>query len=345
MRLCSTPHLPQEQEPLLSDWLWFDFTDDEGISFGAEYLRENGNFMDGSLRECLEALVSSHLGLFEAAGMAGDRMRVIDFLEGHEHLVLLKEPLDMKFGDNRPLLLGRLLDLPLGKIFSGSVLMLKNDDNQGEFIRSHIDYWQRLNRGAALSSLLKHSEVLFGMFERAQHKSMPILNDIRAIRSPETIALVSKELESSQSWSLIHENGGKRWYDLIGSVGQTRIGVTFDYIVSYTDVLEDILKVEQSWQDLISPDEWEIVNSLLLFQPPATALETIWFQVVKERETERWLHTPHRELDGKTPQEMLEEENGRERLLTMLDTFADQASAIEYSHDLIDYMRLRIDSV
>jgi hypothetical protein len=345
MRLAANPSLPREQEALLSDWLWFDMIDSEGMSFGGEYLHDNGSYMDESLRDCLRALNSSYLSMYEAVGMEADCLRVQDFLSGEETLVLLKEPLEMEISDNRPLLLGRLVMLPLGQVFSGIVLMLKNDDGQSDFVRRHIDYWRRLSGDIELPALLKrHAEILFGLFDRANHKSLLPLNDIRVLRVPEKIARLTVEIEKSPAWRLAHETAEIRWYDLLDSQGNVRIGVQKDYVVSYADVLDDILRVEDNWSELVAPGEWEIVNSRLLFQPPTAELEQIWYSVIKEQETERWLQTPHRELDDKTPREVMAETQGRERIQATLDDFASQTSGNEHSQDLLSYMRLRIQT-
>jgi len=343
MRLAANPILPKEQEALLSDWLWFDMIDSEGVSFGGEYLQEHGSYMDEPLRDSLQALNASYLSMYEVVGMEADCLRVQDFLSGEETLVLLKEPLEMEIGDNRPLLLGRLVALPLGQVFSGIVLMLNNDDGQGDFVRRHIEYWRRLSGDNQLSVLLKrHAEILFGLFDRATHKSLLPLNDIRVMQIPEKIARLTVEIEKSASWGLAHETADLRWYDLLDRRGHARLGVHQDYVVSYTDILDDIVEGEKQWSELALPEDWEIVNSRLLFQPPAAELEKIWYIVIKEQETERWLQTPHLELDDKTPREVMDEPQGKERLLAVLDAFGAQTAENEYSRDLLNYMRLRI---
>jgi hypothetical protein len=343
LRLCTTHYLPQEQESFLSDWLWFDMTDSEGETFSSEYLRENGDFMEEPLRQCLQSLNESYLSLYEPVGIESNGLRVKDCFTGQEEQILLKEPLDMEIGAERPLLLGRLISLPLGNVFSGMVLMLKNDAGQREFINKHINYLQELKEGEALSVLLKNNgEILFALFEHANHKSIMGLNDIRVLRLENNIPDLIVALDHSEACDLAHETGDIRWYELRESLANARIGVHNDYLVSYADILDDVLLMERLLQELISPNKWEIVHSLFLFQPATPELNHIWYSVVKDQETERWLHTPHQELDNKTPLEMMAEENGPERLFVMLDSFASQASGNEYSTDLLNYMRLRI---
>jgi hypothetical protein len=343
LRLCTTHYLPEEQETFLSDWLWFDMTDSEGETFSSEYLQNNGNFMEAPLRECLQALNNSYLSLYEPVGIESNGLVVRDFITGQEEQVLLKESLDMEIGADRPLLLGRLVALPLGKVFSGMVLMLKNDDGQGEFISKHINYLQELQEDQELSVLLKHNgEILFALFEHANHKALIGLNDIRVLHLENNISNLIVALDGSQLCVFAHETIDIRWYDLRESLGNARIGVNSKYLIIYADILDDVRLMKGLLKELIPDGFWEIVHSLFLFQAPTPQLDHIWYSVVKDQETERWLHTPHQELDDKTPLEVMEEENGRERLMLILDSFASQASGNEYSTDLVNYMRLRI---
>jgi hypothetical protein len=343
LRLCSTHYLPQEQESFFSDWLWFDMTDSEGETFSSEYLQKNGVFLEQPLRECLQALSNSYLSLYEPVGIVNNDLHVRDFITGQEEQILLKEALDIEIGANRPLLLGRLVPLPLGKVFSGMVLMLKNDDGQGEFISKHINYLHELQETQELSSLLKHNgEILFALFEHANQKSLMPLNDIRVLHLKDNSSDLIAALDHSNACDLAHQTEGIRWYDLRENLGNARIGINSEYLISYADILDDALHIKGLLKELIPQDNWEIVHSLFLFQPPAPKLDHIWYSVIKDQETERWLNTPHRELDDKTPLDVMEEDNGRERLLVILDSFASQASGNEYSTDLLNHMRLRI---
>lgn len=343
MRLCTTS-LPKEQESILSDWLWFDMTDSEGVSFGAEYIRENGDFMEKPLQECLQALNSSYISLYEVIAMEGEDLRVKDYITTQEELVMLREPLDLELIENRPLLLGRLVIVPGGAVFSGMVLMLKNDDGQGEFISRHMSYLHQLKPNQENNVLLKnHGEILFGIFEHASHKALLSLNDIRVLHLKEDMPNPVLTLDQSEDFSLAHVSGGIRWYDLKDSLGNARIGIDAQYLIGYSDLLNDIIRMEECWGKMIPTGNWEVVNSLLLFQPPAPELENIWYKAIKDQEAERWLHTVHNELEDKTPQEVLQEEGGKARILATLDEFAAKTSGNEYSEDLINYMRERVN--
>ncbi|MFA7077019.1 MAG: SEC-C metal-binding domain-containing protein [Syntrophomonas sp.] len=343
MRLSITHYLPPEQEPVFSDWLWFDMVDSQGMSFGTEYMRDNGDFMEEPLRECLQALNSSYLSLYETVGMEDDFLQVKDYITGENHLIMLKEPLDMEAGEFQPLLLGRLAALPLGKVFSGMVLMLKNDEGQGDFINQHMKYLHQLRPDEEMINLLKyHTEILFGLFDHANQKATVFLKDIRVLRFEPGQSNPINEQTLSATCTLVHTTQGINWYDLKESFSQVRIGIHRDYMVFYANILADILRMEDWLQELLPQSQWEVVNSLFLLRPPAPEMDDIWYTVIREQETERWLHTVHSELNDKTPLQVLEEENGRERLQTMLDTFASKSLDNEYSKDLVNYMRERI---
>ncbi len=343
LRLSVTHNLPQEQESFFSDWLWFDVKDDEGETFSSEYLRENGQYMEGALRECLQGFNASYLSLYELIGMEGNNLKVKDFLSGQEDLVLLNEPLDMDITGKRPILLGRLVALPLGKVFSGIVLLLNNDDHQDEFITKHFNYLREVRGKEDIPTLLKeHGEVIFGLFDHANHKSLLAVNDIRILHPEPDLPTLIDALNNSEAFSLVHKTEGIAWYDLINRHGNARIGVHSEYVLAFANLLSDVEHIVNRLQELVPHNNWEVVNSIFLFQSPAPHLEKIWYTAMKEQETERWLHTPHSELDDKTPLEILREEQGQERLLVMLDSFASLAPANEHTEDLVNYMRLRI---
>jgi hypothetical protein len=345
LRLCPQKSLGQDREPLFSDWLWFDMQDSEGLTIGREYMEENGSALDASLGECLEALNASHLGIFEVQGMEAGCLKIKDCLQGQSELVLLKEPLDLDIGDKRPLLLGRLLRLPAGSLFSSTVLMCGNEAGQGDFILSHLNYWLEIAAPANLEVQLKQGEVLFGLFERALQQTGVDLNDIRVVRDPQIVLELSQRLCHSGDWKLTHRTRGLSWYEWAIAPGRAGIGAGPDFVVAYADSLQAIAMMAASWEDLGAPLAWEIINSLLLLRPPQPKLEQIWYTVMKERETQRWLNTIHRELEGRTPAQVLTENNGQERVLAMLDEFSKQAEGNEYSLDLVDYMRAAISSL
>ncbi len=343
MRLGTAP-LPQEQESIFSDWLWFDAIDSEGVTMGEEYLRENADYMDAPMRQCLQGLNTSYLSLFEAIAMEADDLRVRDLITGREESIMLRGPLDQEIIEKKPLLCGRVVRLPQGAIFSGIVLILINDAGQAGFITNHIQYLQQLKPDQDIESLLRnHGEILFGIFEHTSHGVALNLNDIRVLRLGDEGAAPVSTLEQSQDFRPVHAAGGIHWYDLRDKQGNARVGAGAGFIVAYADLLYDLLRLEGCLNTLFPEGDWEVVNSLFLFQPPAPEFENIWYRVIKDQETEHWLHTVHHELDARTPAEILAEDQGRERLGAILDSFKEQTAGNQYSEDLINYMRERIN--
>jgi len=343
LRLCIEHHLLPQQEPAFSDWLWFDLTDEDNMTMGQEYEKEHGEFMDQPLRECLKALNQSFMSLYEVKGMEGELLRVNDILTGQNYPVLLKEPLDIEVGQVQLLMLGRLVTMSQGNIFSGVVFQLKNDDRQADFITRHFDYLQTLKPGIDKATLLKqHGEILVGLFDHANGKEMLGLNDIRVVRPLADTSSVAAGLDQSAGFKWVHTTAGIRWYDLLESHGPCRVGLSSHELIAQADLLDDVISLQNILESILPTGKWGVVNSLFLFEPPAPEFNEVWFMVVKEQETERWLKTTHQELDNKSPEELLEDEQGKARLMALLEEFAGQVGNNEYTLELVKYMRQRV---
>lgn len=342
MRLSCNPILPREEESFFSDWLWFDMTDSEGMTFGREYIKDHDGFIEAPLRECLAALNISYLSIYEIENVTGNLLYLKDYLCGTNYSVILKEPLDLDLPQS-PLLMGRLVALPDGNVFSGMVAMLMNDKGQGEFIKQHIDYWLQIQPGALIEDLRKqHGEVIFGLFDHASHKMTLPVNDIRYLPAGVSAKALTQELQRIQAFEPVHKTEGISWHDMKESLGPARLGIHDDgYMVFYADVVKDIIKADLVLE--FKKEGWKNVNSLLRFGPPEQDQSDIWYSVIKEREAERWLQTPHEELENRTPAEVLQETGGRDRILSMLDSFTERTSLNDHSRDLIDYMRARVN--
>ncbi|HOB12035.1 MAG TPA: DUF2384 domain-containing protein [Syntrophomonadaceae bacterium] len=65
---------------------------------------------------------------------------------------------------------------------------------------------------------------------------------------------------------------------------------------------------------------------------------------MKDQQAEIWLDTAHRELEGKTPRQLLEEKEGRERLLDMLGEFSASVQSQD-QQEFINFMKARVESV
>ena len=344
LRLTCDQTLPREQESVFSDWLWFDMTDSAGMTFGREYRGDHGDYLEEPLRECLDALNDSCLSVYALASSQGETLHLQDLFTGASREILLKEPLVPDPDQEAPpLLLGRLVSMPEGGIFSGMVLMVGDDKGQGDFIRFHMDYWQRIRPDASIAELCKqHGEVLFGLFDHASHKTTLALNDIRFLPTGQEANELAAVIGSAEDFIPVHNTAGTAWYDLKDSRGPARVGVSDQgHLVFYADAVEDLAKAGELLR--FKEYVWQVVNSLLLFTPPPQELGDIWYEVIKERETERWLHTPHHELDGKSPLQLLAEAGGKERLGEMLEAFAESAAGNQYSLDLVNYMRARVN--
>ncbi len=342
LRLSCVQTLPQGQESVFSDWLWFDMTDSEGMTFGREYMRDYGAYMEDALRECLEALNNSYLSVYSITSSRGGTIQLQDLLTDSAPEVMLKEPLELESKQPPPLLLGRLASMPGGTVFSGMVLMLGDNQGQGDFIRRYGQYWQRIRPDESIRELCKqHGEMLFGLFDHASHKTTLALNDIRYLPGGQEADELAALIGSAQDFSPVHNTAGTAWYELQNSLGPARVGLSDQgHVFFYADVVDDIIRAGQLLH--FQNRDWQIANSLFLFSPPQAEQEEIWYEVIKEREAERWLNTAHNELEGKTPAQVLTEADGHERLLQLLDDFAVSAAHNQYSLDLVNYMRSRV---
>ncbi len=338
--------LPVEHESLFSDWLWFDMTDNEDNTLALDYLSQHANFMPNALRECLTALANSYLSIYEPIGKGDGFMELRDIFSDATEQVILKEALDEDIAAKPFLLLGRLVTLSEGKVFSGMVLATDNNDRQENYIVQHLQYLQGLTDEKTFIKLLKsHADLLYGLFDHAYHKKHILINDIRFLKLPneETAASMRARLDASDRLSLVHAIEDLRWYKAVDEQGYQRLALGADYVFSCISSLDSL----DGWQNILGEylprlREWQIVNTNFLRQPPPTDLVPIWFNVLRDQETERWLHTPHGELGNKTPLEQLEEEHGREKIFEMLDLFAARLEEGHEGLDLIDYMRYRI---
>lgn len=338
--------MPTEHESLFSDWLWFDMTDNEDNTLALDYLSQHANFMPDALQEYLTALANSYLSIYEPTGNGDGFMELRDIFSDATEQVILKEALEEDIREKPFLLLGRLAALPQGKVFSGMVLATENNAGQENYLVQHLQYMQSLADEKDIVKVLKsHADLLYGIFDHAYHKKHMLINDIRSLNLPDrkTAASIQERLDASDHLSFIYAIEDLRWYKAVNEQGFQRIALGDDYLVSCISSVDHL----DCWQDLLGDDfpalrEWQIVNTSFLRQAPPTDLVPIWFNVIRDQETERWLHTPHGELDNKTPLEQLEEAQGREKILEMLDLFASRLEEGHEGRNLIDYMRRRI---
>jgi len=340
--------LSADHESLFSDWLWFDMVDSDGDTMARDYLSKHAAFMPAPLLECLTALSTSYLSVYEPMASSADRMDVRDIFSGVENQLILKEALDMDVREKPLLLLGRLVAFPEGNVFSGMVLMIENNDDQQKYIRCHMDYLQALKKETDSISLLKqNADILYGLFDHAYQKKLISINDIRALKlDAENHAAIQAILDDSDHLDFLYALDEVRWYQDPNANAYQRIGLGDDYVLGFVTILEDL----NMWDEILGEhlpriEAWQVVNCRFLRQAPPDALLSIWYKAIRDQETERWLHTPHRELEDKTPLEYLEEKDGLTKVLELLDTFAARLEEGHEGQDLIDYMRRRIQQL
>lgn len=343
LRFTTSKTLPNQNESIFSDWLWFDKTDSKGNTLGYYYLNENGNFMEKNLKSCLSALVMSYLSVYEIIKAEERTLTVKDIFLNKEEKVLLKEAWEAKESPDSYLLLGRLLKLPDISLFSGMVLLIKNEPETREFIINHMEYLKEIEE-EDINWLLKFKgEILYGIFDHALHKTWINLHDMRytPILEGEKEVILSKLYENPQ-YELVHETSGINWFKPVEeNRGYIRIAVSDEYAAICADVLEDVVKLQETVKNILPDKEFKILSSFFLTKPPSPPAADIWFTLIKDYETERWLDMPYEQTGGKTPRELLKEEKGRETVIQMLEEFFSKITS-EPQKELVQYMKARI---
>lgn len=334
--------IPESHESIFSDWLWFDLKDEDGMSMGERYLAENSAYMEESILECTRAFNQSYLSVYKLIGAVGTSLIIQDNFLGTEQQVLIKEPLQIEEGDPEMIMLGRIISLPAANFFSGMVLMLENNLSQEEYIQEHFKYWQELS-AQDISYLLKnHGEIIYGIFDHAGQRMLLNLNDMRVWPlQQEERELILQRLEQSSEYTLQHQTLGYHWFKAEEEVaGYSRLIVTEDSLLSAADVLEEVYR-HSNLVDSILPDRpVQVINSLLLSAPPTQEYSDWWFLVLKDRECENWLQTPHREFDGQTPQKLLQQAGGKDKIEAKLNSYLNTA-AMEAEKEVLEYIKLR----
>jgi len=341
MRFTLAGSAPQDHESIFSDWLWFDQVGDDGDTLAYLYLKKNGEFMETPMKDCLAALNLSYLSVYEVIAADAFVMELRDIFLDRKCEVLLKEPWEPNDEKLSVLLLGRLVRMADGNVFSGMVLMMENDDEQMEYLIEHLQHAVTLQEDTIINLLKFKGEIVYGLFDHAFKKTHVTLNHIEASPISEDMkSLLQDKLQGS--YRILHENAGFIWYEPIDNEsGYNRIAVGDDNILTSHEVLQDL----NDWKELrkeIWPDqEFLVLSDRFIMNPPPPEMAGLWFTMIKDRECEAWLTTPHAELQGKTPAEVLIEENGRTRLNEMLDEISTRMEN-EESRELLEYMRLRI---
>lgn len=334
--------LIKNHESIFSDWVWFDILDDDGLSVAGNYLRENRDYMEAPLRECLEAMDRSYISVYRVIGCRESVMYVNDIFLNINYQIILKEPLALAENDPEVLLLARLIQLPDANVFSGMVFMIENKALQDEFIKEHVDYVHILY-GLDYNHLLKENgEIIYGIFEHAAEKVLVNLADMRAATLTENdIAAMRNKLNEDDQYILQHETAGLSWYKSVtDSPGYSRIILGDHVLISCADVLEDVTKQIQYINTILPDQELRVIHSTLLQSPPDPEYSTFWFTVLKDREFEKWIITPHGEFNGLTPKEKIKEDNGLDSIIQLLEKHIASAE-YEEERELLEYIKDR----
>ncbi len=331
-----------EHESVFSDWLWFDVKDEQGISMTGYYLADNQEYMEQPLRECLQALDESYLSVYRISGSEGVTLEVQDIFLGTTNQVIIKEPLQLKEEDPEMLLLARMICLPETNLFSGMVLMLENKLLEEEFIKEHLDYLKNLYQDDFSCLLKEYGEIIYGIFDHAGQKTLVNLHDIRIwFLNEGERALLLGRLLSEQDYILQHKTAGLSWFKATQEIaGYSRMILGEDMVLSCSDVLEDVIKHSNFVDSLLPGKQVQVINSLMLQAPPDPEYSELWFMVLKDRECEKWLNTPHRELNGKTPQEILLEASGAEKVISILDEYL-ASIVMDEEKEVVEYIKIR----
>jgi hypothetical protein len=343
LRFSVNKTLPLEHESIFSDWLWFDLLTEDQNTLAYHYLLENANYIAPSLQETLGALSISFLSVYQVEEISDYYIKARDIFLDHPCDILLKEPWEGIDGNTDLLLLGRLVRIEGESLFSGMVLAVDNKAGQYEFLLENMEFIRQLLNDTMINTFKFHAEILYGIFDHAYNKTLVNFNDMRSCEiDEEERVLLLENLTADDEYEKLYDSAGFTWFAPSGeNWGYVRIMVGEKELVTCADVLEDIKKLESKISGLLPNKELQVFSNRFLQQPPPADKSELWFTVVKDQETERWLDTSMSELEGKSPRERLSEDGGRKQLIEMLDNFlATRENETEI--ELIEYMKERI---
>ncbi|NLG32365.1 MAG: DUF2384 domain-containing protein, partial [Syntrophomonadaceae bacterium] len=139
----------------------------------------------------------------------------------------------------------------------------------------------------------------------------------------------------------VHRMEGFQWYKYNqAGPGYSRIAVGQEYALASSCDIDSLNCSMELFSSVTPCGEIILLNSAFAMEPPAMDLTHLWFLAIKDKETERWLFTPHQELEGKTPIGMLEQ-GEKNKIIHLLDQFAEGTRS-EEEIELIGYMRKRV---
>lgn len=326
--------LPKENESIFSDWLWFGAQVGERPTLGEDYLKENGDYLEPAFKEALDALNSSYLSVYEVIGAEDQYLMLEDLFLGTSEKILLQEPWELDLSQTRPLLLGRLVRLQTDCLFSGMVLILQNKSGEKDFLCRHTVFLSELYELETADFLKQNQELLYGLFDHALKQVMVNFDHMEAAEfDVETGTLILNALAQSGEWEFVHDTEGYHWYRVRSEVnGYVRLALGKEDLIWSAEVLDDIELMRSLLHKALPALTTMVVQNRFGDQPPSQDFYSLWFLMIKDREAENWLHTPHAELDDRTPASLLEEDKTRlEAMLNQdLDTSPEGQAFIEY---------------
>ncbi len=335
--------LPPEHESIFSDWLWFDLLTEDENTLAYHYLVENGYYIARSLADTLGALSISFPSVYQVEEISDYYIKARDIFLDRPCDILLKEPWEGIDGDTDLLLFGRLVRIEDESLFSGMVLAVDNKEGQNEFLLEHMEFIRRLLNDTMMNTLKFHGEITYGIFDHAYNKTLVNFNDIRSCNiNKEERVLLLDNLTTDEEYEQLYDSAGFTWFAPAGeNRGYVRIMVGETELVTCADVLDDIRQLEEKVTALLPGKELQVISNRFLQVPPPADKNQLWFTIVKDQETERWLDTSMSELEGKSPRERLSEDGGQEQLIQMLDRFLATREN-ETEKELIQYFKERI---
>jgi hypothetical protein len=335
--------LPLEHESIFSDWLWFDLLTEDENTLAYHYLVENGYYIARSLSDTLGALSISFPSVYQVEEISDYYIRARDVFLDRPCDILLKEPWEGIDGDTDLLLFGRLVKIEDEGLFSGMVLAVDNKAGQKGFLLEHMEFIRHLLNETMINTLKFHGEMLYGVFDHTYNKTLVNFNDIRCcdIDEENRVRLLDN-LTAGDEYERLYDSAGFTWFTPAGeNRGYVRIMIGETELVTCADVLDDIRQLEETVTTLLPGKELQVISNRFLQAPPPADKNQLWFTIVKDQETERWLDTPMSELEGKSPRERLSEDGGQEQLIQMLDRFLATREN-ETEKELIQYFKERI---
>ncbi len=234
--------------------------------------------------------------------------------------------------------------MPEGHIFSGMVLIMEDTYERREFLTGHFDYIKKASQDTDLNILKFRGNLIFGLFDHAYNKVMVNLNDIRyASINKDDLDSLNSNLSNNDNFEKIYKIADYHWFELKNNEkGYVKIAINEENLILCADVIEDVYFLQDLADSLIPDLDFTLVRSNIFNPTPKAELFEIWFTVVKDQETDKWLRTPMRDLEGRTPTEVLQEAEGKNQLLKMLDSL-ENANNTEEEKDFLKHLKTRVN--